>query len=250
MGVLTWADAEILSGPYRLTRRSNKVDLELGATELDVTNFDSGGWMESIGGLSVASSSVDGFYDASALEAGALALDEQLFSELAAARFPLTIAPTKADGSVAYVAGVKRGSLKLFGQIGDVASFSSDMWGDGRVGRGNLIHPADTTETAGGNGTGVQLGATVAGQSLLAAVHVVAVSGTSPELTVTVESDDNGSFTTPATVATTGAVSAPTSLLAVVGGPITDDWYRVTWTLTGTTPVARFAAAVALSPAP
>lgn len=250
MGVLTWADAEVLAGPFRLTGRSNNVDLELAAAALDVTNFDSGGWRESIGGLSAMSSSVDGFYDASALETGALTLDEQLFGELAGAQLPLTIAPTKADGSLAYVAGAKRGSLRLFGPVGDVASFSSDMWGDGVVGRGNLIHPANTTETAGGTGTGVQLGATASGQSLLAAIHVLAVSGTSPLLNVTIQSDDNGSFTTPVTVATTGVVSAPTSSLLVVAGPVIDDWFRVTWTLTGTTPVARFAAAVALSPTP
>lgn len=49
-------------------------------------------------------------------------------------------------------------------------------------------------------------------------------------------------------MATLGPVSAPTSSLTVVAGPITpDDRYRVTWTLTGTTPTARFAVAVGIT---
>lgn len=250
MGTLSWTDVEVLAGPYRLTGRSNMVDFELQSTQLDVTNFDSDGWTESIGGLARMASSVDGHYDADALETGALTLDSQLFSELAGAQLPLTIAPTKADGSTAYVAGTKRGSLKVFGQIGDVAPFSSDMWGDGLVGRGNLLHPANTTETAGGTGTGRQLGAAVSGQSVLVGIHVTALSGTSPSLDITVESDDNSGFTTAATVHNTGAITTPTGTLVVVGGPVTDDWYRVTWTLGGTSPVARFAVAVGLSPTP
>lgn len=248
MGVLSWVDAEIVAGPYRLTGRSNNVDLELTAAELDCTNFDSGGWMEMIGGIKSAAVSVDGFYDAAALETGALTLDEQAFTELGTSLNPLTVAPTKADGSVAYVTGYTRGSLSFFGQVGDVAPFSSDLFGDSVVGRGFLIHPANTTETGGGTGTGQQLGAASATQSVVIAVQVVSLSGTSPSLDVTVESDDNAGFTSATTVLNTGAITTPTGTLSVVAGPATDDYYRCTWTLSGTSPVARFSVAVGLTP--
>lgn len=250
MAVLSFTDAEVLGGPYRLTGRTNAVDFELTSTALDVTNFDSDGWTELIGGLSRMAASVDGHYDAAALETGALTLDEQLFSELAGSQLPLTIAPTKADGSTAYVTGTKRGSLSMFGQIGDVAPFQSDMWGDGLVGRGALLHPANTTETVSGNGTGRQLGAVASGQSLLIGIHVTALSGTSPTIDLTVESDDNSGFTTAATVHNTGSISTPTGTLVTVAGPVTDDWFRVTWTITGTSPVIRFAVSAGLSPTP
>ena len=250
MPLLTWTDAEILAGPFRLTGRSNTIDLELTSTALDMTNFDSDGWTEVLGGLSKMGSSVDGFYDSGLLEAGALRLDEQLFGEVAGAQMPYTIAPSHDDGSVAYVCHAKRGSLTMFGDIGEIAPFESDVWGDGLVGRGNLIHPANTTETATGNGTGRQLGAAVSGQSLLVAYHVLSLDGTSPTIDLTVQSDDNSGFTTPATVLNTGAISTPTGAVTTVGGPITDDWYRVIWTITGTTPVVRFAVAVGLTPAP
>lgn len=250
MAPLSFVDAEILAGPFRLTGRSNAVDFELTATDLDVTTFDSGGWTEVIGGIARTATSIDGFFDAAAIETGGLTLDQQLFSELAGSQLPLTIAPTKTDGSVAYIAGTKRGSLKYFGTIGEPAPFSSDMWGDGLVGRGNLIRPASSTVTASGNGTGVQLGAAASGQYLVYAYHVLSLDGTSPTIDLTIESDDNSGFTTAATVHNTGAISTPSAAYLTAAGPITDDYYRVTWTLGGTSPEVRFAVAVGLSPAP
>ena len=123
---------------------------------------------------------------------------------------------------------------------------SSAMAGDGVLGRGALIHPASTTRTGNGTGNAVVLGTVATGQRLLVAIHVLTVSGTTPALTLTVQRDDGAGFASPTTVVTTGSLSAPTSSLTVVDGPITpDDRYRVIWTLTGTSPVARFAVAVA-----
>lgn len=250
MAVLAFTDAEILAGTLRLTGRSNEVDLNLEGNENDVTTFDSGGWKEVAGGIRSAASSVAGFFDSGPVEAGALNFDEQLLAQVGGAQVPLTIAPTKADGSVAYIVPIKRGSLSVLGPVGDVAPFSSDMWGDGAVARGALIHPANVLRTAGGTGNGVQLGTVPTGRSLLVALHVLAVTGTTPALTITVQRDDNVGFTTPTTVTTLGPVSAATSSLVAVPGPITpDDRYRITWTLTGTTPSARFAVAVGITPA-
>lgn len=247
MAVLSFTDCEILAGPFRLTGRSNAVELETTRPALDVTNFDSGGWNESIAGIKEMAASVDGHYDASAIETGGLTLDEQLFAELSSGQFPLTLAPTKTDGGVAYVAGAQRGSLTMFGQIGEVAPFSSDMWGDGQVGRGNLIHPASSTVSATADGNGVQLGAVADGDTLLMSYHVLSLDGTTPTIDITFESDDNSGFASAATVHNTGALSTATSALVTAAGPITDDYFRVTFTLGGTDPVIRFAAAIATS---
>lgn len=247
MATLALTDVEILAGPLRLTPRSNEVDLTMEAAELDSTTFDSAGWEEKLLGLRKLMASTAGHYDASPIEAGALNYDSELFTELTGgAQYPLTIGPTKTDGGVVYVAGFKRGSLAIGGQVGDILPISSDMWGDGVAGRGALIHPANVLRTAGGTGNGVQLGTVATGRNLLVAIHVVAVSGTTPALTITVQRDDNAGFTTPTTVTTLGPTAVPTSSLTVVPGPISpDDRYRITWTLTGTTPSARFGVAVA-----
>lgn len=249
MATLALTDVEILAGPLRLTPRANEVDLEFEAAELDSTTFDSGGWEEKIIGIRKLMASSAGHYDAAPIETGALNYDAELFAGFTGgAQMPLTIGPTKTDGGVVYVGGVRRGGLEIGGQVGDIFPISSEMWGDGVAGRGALIHPANVTRTAGGTGNGVQLGTVPTGRSLLVAIHVVAVSGTTPALTITVQRDDNVGFTTPTTVTTLGPTAVPTSALTVVPGPITpDDRYRITWTLTGTSPVARFGVAVAQS---
>ena len=65
----------------------------------------------------------------------------------------------------------------------------------GGVVRGQLIHPGSASRTSSSTGTGQQLGAVVAGKSMYAALHVLTATGTTPSLTVKVQSDDNGSFT-------------------------------------------------------
>lgn len=248
MTALSLLDAEIIAGPLRLGTVANQVQLGLEADQLDTTVFTSGGWMSSIAGLRDSTIEVSGFFDASPPETGALGPDAQLWSELGGAQLPVTICPAAADLSVAYIVPTKRGDITLFGKIGEVAPFASSMWGDGQVARGQLIHPANVVRSAGGTGSTSVLGTVPTGKSVVAAIHVLTVTGTTPALTLTVQRDDNAGFTTPVTVATLGPVSAPTSSLTVVAGPITpDDRYRVTWTLTGTTPTARFAVAVGIT---
>lgn len=245
MPALALLDAEICAGPLRVGARSNMVKLDLESKQLPVTVFTSQGWEESIAGLKTGTVETSGFFDAAAVETGALNYDAQLWSELGGAQLPVTISPTGADLSVAYIVPTRRGSISLFGKIGDVAPFASTMWGDGPTARGQLIHPATVARTTSGTGSTAVLGTVASGRSMYASIHVLAVSGTSPALTVTVQRDDNGGFTTPTTVATLGPTAVPASSLTVVAGPITpDDRYRVTWTLTGTTPTARFAVAV------
>lgn len=248
MAALVLLDAEILAGPLRLGGVSNEVKLDLSAKELDKTVFTSGGWSESAAGLKMAEIESSGFMNPDPIETGAVNPDLQMWSELGGAQLPVTICPTAADLSVAYIVPTRRGKVDLFGKVGELAPFGSSMWGDGAAARGQLIHPATVTRTAGGTGSTAILGTVPTGRSLLVAIHVLAVTGTTPALTLTVQRDDNAGFTSATTVATLGPVSTATAQLSTIAGPITpDDRYRVTWTLTGTTPNARFAVAVGLT---
>lgn len=248
MAALALIDAEILAGAVRLGGLSNEVKLDLAAKELDRTVFTSGGWAEVAAGLKMADLEASGYMDPAPLESGAVSPDLQMWSELGGAQVPVTICPTAADLSVAYIVPTRRGKISLFGKVGELAPFGTTMWGDGASARGQLIHPATVLRSAGGTGSTAVLGAVASGRSLLVSFHVLAVTGTTPALTLTVQRDDNAGFTTPTMVAALGPVSAPTAQLTPVVGPITpDDRYRVTWTLTGTTPTARFAVAVGIT---
>lgn len=245
MAALALLDATILAGALRMGARSNMVKLDLDSAKLDTTVFTSGGWEESIQGLKKAEIETSGFFDAAPVETGALAPDAQLWSDLGGAQVPVTVSPTGADLSVAYIVPTRRGMISLFGKVGEVAPYASSMWADGATARGVLIHPDNVVRTTSGTGSTSILGTVPTGKSLAVAIHVLMVAGTTPALTLTVQRDDNAGFTTPVTVATLGPTAVPAASLTVVAGPITpDDRYRVTWTLTGTTPTARFAVAV------
>jgi len=74
------------------------------------------------------------------------------------------------------------------------------------------------------------------------AMHVTAFVGAAPTLDVIVESDDNSGFTTAVTRGTFAQATAATSeWLTPVAGAITDDWWRIGYTLGGTITSATFA---------
>lgn len=244
MSALVLLDAEIFAGPVRVSGVANQVSFDAEAEEKDATVFTSGGWAAYLLGLKKAMVDTTGFFDPAPPEAGALAPDEQLFAQLGGAQLPITLCPTSADGSAAYVIGGRRMGIRTFGKVGDVVPFNSKAVGDGAVGRGNLIHPATVVRTTGsGTGNAVVLGALSSTRSLLVGIHVLTVAG-GGTVTVTVQRDDNVGFSSPVTVVTTGALAAPAGLLTIVPGPITDDRYRITWTVAGAGASARFAVSV------
>jgi hypothetical protein len=112
----------------------------------------------------------------------------------------------------------------------------------GPVVRGLLVHPSNVSRTSSSTGTGRQLGAVAAGKSMYAALHVISASGTNPTLDVILQSDDNASFTSATSRITFTQATGRTSQLSSVAGAITDDYWRVSYTIGGTnTPTFAFA---------
>lgn len=183
----------------------------------------------------------DGFWNG-----GANAVDDVLFGRIGNSNDLFTLAPIAgADGEIAYFGRVTEGSYETFGAVGEMMPFSvAAAGGDSPIVRGTILHPK-TARTATGNGTGRQLGQVAATQKLYAGLHVTAASGTTPSLTVTVQSDDSSSFLSPTTRITFTAATATTFEWATpVAGAITDNWWRIVYTITGTTPSFTFVAAV------
>jgi hypothetical protein len=80
----------------------------------------------------------------------------------------------------------------------------------------------------------------VAGQYLYASLHVLSAAGTSPSITVSIESDADNTFSTPTTVLTFSAATSVDGQIMRAAGPITDTWYRAKWAVSGTTPSFLF----------
>lgn len=99
--------------------------------------------------------------------------------------------------------------------------------------KGWVLEPGLVAKTADANGTGYQCGAIVSGQYLYAMLHVTSVSA-SDSIVVTIESDDNADFTSATTRITFDSLSAVGAAMATrVAGPITDDYWRAVFNVTG-----------------
>lgn len=249
MGKFILSNTRIFAGGADLTGATNKVELSATREDKDVTNFnsvDASGtvWKEVIGGLGSAKLTGSGQWEATDLSK----VDDESWAEIGATG-GVTVFPTTANaGDLAYVFSGLRSSYTLGGQVGDVAPWQGEWASNRPLGRGVGLHPPGTARTTTGTGTSVNVAATSASQYLYANLHVLSVSGSaSPTLTVTVQADNATGFPSPATEISFAAATAVGGQTARVVGPITDTWYRVSWTISGTTPSFLFVVSMAIA---
>lgn len=139
------------------------------------------------------------------------------------------------EGSVGYFTdAMLMGFTPLTGSISDVAKYEASWSGRQKLVRGTLTSAQVVSAT--GSGTGFQLGTVTASQSMYAALHVVSAAGTTPSITVKVQSDDNSGFSSPTDQITFTAATVYGGQILSAAGSITDDWWRAVWTVSGTTP--------------
>lgn len=229
-GARVWAGKQDFSGSANAATVSVAAD-ELEATVLlDDTH-------EFVGGLRTGAISVAGYWDDTAV-------DPDAFSAIGSS-LPLTVSTAAAVGSTAFNLAALEAEYSFGDQVGALCPFEvRGAAGSSGVGRGLLA--ANGAVTATGNGTAVQVGAVPAGKKLIVTLHVTAASGT-PNLTVAVQSDNAGGFASPTTVGTFTAMTGVGSQVLVIDGPITDNYFRLSYTMSGGTPSMTIAAAIGIS---
>lgn len=213
--------------------------LEYSADEVDDTRFGHNTHIV-VSGLKNVSGSLSGRW-----VGGAGELDQRLFDNLAAADRVLSFTPSRSDGDRAFLMQGVNLSYQPAGSVGDRFDFDASFNARGDLIRGNLLH--DAQQTASGDGTAVQVGATGADEALYAALHVVAASGTSPTLDVTVDSDDAEAFSSPVTRITFDQATGRDAQWKTAAGAIADDWLRVSWSVGGTNPDFTFIVTVGIA---
>jgi hypothetical protein len=243
-------NVRIFSGGADLTGVSNKIEISAECDEKDVTTFgstDANGdiWKEVMGGIASAKISAGGFWEAGDVSK----VDDDAWAAIGGAgawtTFPNSL--TAAAGAVALTTNMLRSNYQAFGAVGDVAPWQQSGTSTSPLLRGVGLHPPGTARTATGSGTAVQHVAVSATQRLYAALHVLSVAGTvTPTITVKVQSDDNSGFTSPTDVLTFTAATARGSQFTSVAGAITDTYYRVSYTISGTNPSFLILAAVGI----
>lgn len=238
-------DTRIFAGGADLTSHGNKVELSAELEVKPTTNFGSAKWKEVLAGLASTAISAEGQWEAG--DSGKV--DDSTWSGLGGLG-PWTICPESASvGELAWLTNAMRGNYSLGGTVGDVAPWSASAVGSWPLCRGVMLHPPGTARTTTGDGTAVQHVAVPAGKNVYAALHVLSVSGTSnPTITVAVESDVdalfNGSETTRITFA---AATARGGQILRAAGPVTDTFWRATWTVSGATPSFLFAVSLGIA---
>lgn len=237
-------DVRLFAAGVDLTSASNKAELTAEVEEKDVTNYASGGYKEVMGGIASSTIQAEGQWEAG--DAGKI--DDASWSQLGGVG-PWTICPTVATvGALAYTTNALRCDYTLFGSVGDVAPWSGKAAGSWPTARGQIAHPPGTARTSTGTGTALQLGAVAARRRMTASLHILSAAGTTPSITARIESDDNSGFTTPTTRLTfNAATAAGGQILRTDGTAITDDWWRIAWTISGTTPSFTFVAALGIA---
>ncbi|MFD4660835.1 hypothetical protein ACFWP2_35060 [Kitasatospora sp. NPDC058444] len=237
-------DTRLFAAGADLTGASNKVELSSEVEVKERTVFGTGGWKLVQGGLRSSNLSAEGFW-----EAGDPGLVDDATWATIGGVVPWTVAPLQAAvGSLAYLTQALRTDYTLGGAVGDLAPWQAGASGTGVTARGQIAHPPGTARSSNGSGTALQLGPVPDGTRLYATLHVLSAAGTTPSLTVRIESAADAAFTTPTTRATfTAATGLGGQALATTGPPVTDTWWRIAWTVAGTgSPSFAFVAALGI----
>lgn len=232
MAVQVLQDCKLLVAGYDLSGKMNALALDYSAELQDKTTF--GDTTRSrLGGLKSVTAQHNGYWDGTGL-------DDILFNRIGLAGEVMTIAPAALTaGNRAFTFKSTLGEYAPGGAVGEMFAFSVAGESADSLVRGTVLF--NNTVTATGSGAGQNLGAVSSTQKLYAALHVLAASGTTPSLTVRVQSDSDNTFATPINQITfTAATAIGAQWATPVNGAITDAFWRVDYTVSGTTPSFQF----------
>jgi hypothetical protein len=218
-------------GGADLTSQSNRLSLDAMVAELDGTTFGSNGVKEVFGGLESAAITAGGFVDF-----GSVSDVEQETYNDGRLLLPHTFGVSNSGAAVAakaYVVKSLSTDIKLYGQVGELVPWDLTAAGSSKTGIGKFLAVPSTTISATGDGTAVQIGAVADGKYALASLHVLSRTGTAT-LDAVIESDVDSNFDGSETSRITFTqMSAVGSQFGSVAGPITDTYWRATFTVGG-----------------
>lgn len=235
-------NVRLFAGGADLTTNNNKAELSAEVEEKDATSFapTGGTWHESLGGIASTSISGSGQWDSQFTAGSPLLPDDASFAFVGAVQAVTVCPSTATDGSVCYCGGFLRQNYVLGGSVGDVAPWSGMWQGNWPLGRGQVL-ASPTVRTATGTGTIIgPLPVLAAGHALIGTLHVMSVAGTTPSVTATIQSAAAVGFASPTTRVTFNAATAIGGQVFRVLGPITDTYWRLNYTISGTTPSLLF----------
>ena len=193
-----------------------------------------GGFTRMLPGLRSHTVQISGMADYDAGAVSAVFTPNVVGAQYATAIIPVD---TGATGDVAlFTRGLLASVAAPGGAIGDTATFDMSIGGDTALIGGQVLAPLAARTTTGNSSVLTMTGPT-SSQRLWCALHITAASGTTPSVTVTVQSSTVVGMTAPTTRFTFSAATGTGWQFATpLAGAITDGFYRATFTISGTTP--------------
>jgi len=233
-------DCKLWVDKYDFSGKMNALALTVGVDLKSDTAFGHA-TKSNAAGIKNANFAHEGYFDT-----GAGNVEEVFFGNVGLSGKVMTVSPEAgAEGDSAYFFQTLQSSYASGGKHGDLLNFSIKGEAQHDLVKGRILHNAQRTVT--GTTTPIQLGAVSTLQKLFAALHVLSASGTTPALVVRVQSASVQAFTTPNDRIVFASQNAANAVWATpVPGAITDTWWRISYTLSGTTPQFQFTVPVGI----
>ena len=230
-----------------LSGELSSLNLEYGAETPDATTLRDTA-RRRLPGLLDVSSTHTGWWDSDPLGNTAADIDLDLFNSVAANPGLVSASINGgAVGEVSYSWQALTAEYSPGNTVGEVFQFTFNTTGDSRLVRGEVLNNSThivTANTAKSSGPGAA-GAT---DTIYSIVHVYAASGTSPTLDVVLESDADASAGGEVTRITHTQFTGVGAELLTLAGPVTDTFWRHTFTIGGGSPSFTIYSAVAIIP--
>jgi hypothetical protein len=231
---------------------ANEIEIGTDVETNDATTFGTAPFKAYTPGLMTVVMVVKGYQDFSTLATDS---SSERTRAVAGTIVPVSVAPLGAtDGNLAaFSVGLVTQTARIQAKVGDNPTMAIAFQPRGTPLVEGFVSDAGTTDrTASYNGVNAQLGAVSATQKVYANIHVLDTTGAggTPSITPRIESDTVG-FPSPVTIVTgsalTPAVGTGASSTISVAGPFTDDYFRVAFTISGTTPHLKIFAVVGVA---
>lgn len=185
-------------------------------------------------GLKDAKVSLNGHFDSEPI----------LWDKIGFVASAMTIAPTGADNETCWFFKPAMAKYSLGGKVGDVFAYKVEGEGAGPFVQGTILLPK-LARVATNAGVARELGAATAAQRVYAILHVFAATA-GDTLDVIVQSDALETFLSPADVITFAQKTAVGHEWKEAAGPVTDTWWRISYTIGGVDPSFTFAVVVGI----
>lgn len=246
MGKQVFLDCRVFVSGADLSAWENQIEVGEEWEVKKTTDFRSGGAVEVLAGLGGVDITGKGDW-----EAGSLSMPDDSFWGNRRVLEPWSIGPDgtsdNSAGTLMYLTSALRTKMKLGDKVGEVAPWEASAVGSAPLVRGQSAHPSGTARTVTGTGTILDLVTGPSGsQCVYANLHVLGVQAGGATLAVTVQSSTVIGFGSPTTRGTFNTASAVGGQPMKIATPGTDRYWRIAWTIAGTTPSFLFLASLGI----